>query len=247
MHAHPSAWDAFLPRYGFFLTSKSSQWSLLCLILCFRCLLLHNKPPYKFTLLSQWLKQQLFVKTILQVEWRLLHCPSPFPESDCIQLAKSCIQLCWYVLGLFCIASFYLMVHLLEPLHVTLSSEEGSLLPSRSTPRGQAPRWPAYQASVYITFANVPLVKACPWPSPESMWKEITLRVKHLEVSFIGGYQPVYPTLPSEPKWFTSLPLTIPQDPSKSHPRKTSSLALRSGSYHLDAVQVWLRCVGTIP
>lgn len=134
--------------------------------------------------------------------------PTPVPL-PCIQLAKSCIQLCWYVLGLFCIASFYLMVHLLELLHVTLSPEEGSLLPSRSTPRGQAPRWPAYQASVYITFANVPLVKACPCPSPESVWKEITLRVKHLEVSFIRGYQP-------------STPL-CPLNPSDSHPSHSPS------------------------
>lgn len=242
VRAHPSAWNAFPPRWGFFLASKSSQWSLLCLILCFRCLLLHNKPPYKFTLLSQWLKQQLFVKTVLQVKWRLLHRLSPFPESDCIQLKA--LLVC---LGSLLHSLLPLDGSLFRALHVTLSRAERSLLPSRSTPRGQALRWPAYQASVCITLANVPLVRAHPWPSLESMWKEITLGVTIWRYPSSEAANLSTPFCPLNPSDSHPSHSPSPKTPSKSHPRRTSSLALRSGSYHLDGVQVWLRCVGTIP
>lgn len=215
----------------------------LFLIPYFRCLSVLHKTPLKFSSLDG---NCLFPPPCLS-----------FPRRDCSQL-------CWYILGLLSVASFYLMIHIPERLHSgsSLSSRivwpcvnHRNLLPSRSTQRGQAPRCQAYQASVCIILANVPLAKASPWPSPESMWRKITQGVNTWGSHSLLSYQPrslpsLCPLAPS-----TSHPsclqntLTIPPDPSKSHPIKNFSLV--SGSYHLDCVLVRLRCgcnsLGTAP
>lgn len=102
----------------------------------------------------------------------------------------------------------------------------GSWLPSRSAPRGQAPRWLAYQASACITLANILLAKASPWPRPEAMWLH--------RVWTLGGMVcwrlPTYslPLFALAPNYSHPFPCKMYSPSPKVSSIKASSLGLRS-------------------